>query len=133
MRHLGIAALALALALASCGGGEEEPAGRGMETDPAQEPAAGKKLFSQQGCGSCHTLAAAGSDGVAGPKLDESLEDDDAASIRESIVDPRAFIVPGFAGTTMPGTGPDAEIASRRITDEEVDQIVAFLLTTREN
>ena len=99
----------------------------------AQEAAAGKKFFVRQGCGFCHTLAAVGSDGVAGPKLDQSLEGDDAAYIRESIVDPRAVLDPRFPKTMMPATGPEAAIASRRITSEEVDQIVAFLLTTLEN
>jgi cytochrome c6 len=30
----------------------------------------GQTLFAQTGCGSCHTLAAAGSTGIAGKKLD---------------------------------------------------------------
>jgi cbb3-type cytochrome c oxidase subunit III len=32
----------------------------------------GKSIFASQGCGSCHTLAAAGSNGTIGPNLDES-------------------------------------------------------------
>jgi cytochrome c oxidase subunit II len=132
--YLGITALVLALALAGCGGGEEEPAGGGMETALSQEAAAGKKLFVRQLCTGCHTLAAVeGSEGVAGPKLDQSLEGDDAAYIRQSIVDPGAVLDPRFPKTIMPATGPEAAIPSRRITDEEVDQIVAFLLTTQEN
>jgi mono/diheme cytochrome c family protein len=133
MRYLGVTALVLALALASCGGGEEEPASGEMETALSQEAAAGKKLFVRQLCTACHTLAAVGSEGVAGPNLDQSLEGDDAAYIRESIVDPRAVLDPRFPKTMMPTTGPKAPIPSRRITDEQVDQIVAFLLTTQEN
>jgi cytochrome c oxidase subunit II len=133
MRNLGITALVLAL-LAGCGGGEEEPAGSGMETVLSQEAAAGKKLFVRQLCTGCHTLAAVeGSKGVAGPNLDQSLEGDDAAYIRESIVDPGAVLDDDFPKTIMPTTGPEAAIPSRRITDEEVDQLVAFLLTTQEN
>lgn len=70
----GLAALAVAAALAGCGGGDdggggEEPAGGGGAAD-------GEQLFSSR-CGSCHTLAAAGTDGSVGPNLDE-LEPDAA-------------------------------------------------------
>jgi mono/diheme cytochrome c family protein len=34
-------------------------------------PAAGASVFEQAGCGSCHTLGAAGSSGQAGPNLDD--------------------------------------------------------------
>jgi uncharacterized cupredoxin-like copper-binding protein len=34
------------------------------------DPAAGKAIFLSSGCGSCHTLAAAGSSGTIGPNLD---------------------------------------------------------------
>ena len=108
--------------------------GRRNGTALSQEAAAGKKLFVRQLCTGCHTLAAVdGAEGVAGPNLDQSLEGDDAAYIRESIVDPGAVLDPRFPKTIMPATGPEAAIPSRRITDEEVDQIVAFLLTTLEN
>jgi len=33
---------------------------------------AGKALFVSNGCGSCHTLAAAGSNGAVGPNLDQA-------------------------------------------------------------
>jgi mono/diheme cytochrome c family protein len=33
---------------------------------------AGKALFASQGCGGCHTLAAAGSSGNVGPNLDDA-------------------------------------------------------------
>jgi len=36
------------------------------------DAAAGKELFVSNGCGSCHTLAAAGSSGAVGPNLDEA-------------------------------------------------------------
>ena len=35
------------------------------------DPAAGKAVFSSNGCGGCHTLAAAGTSGNVGPNLDE--------------------------------------------------------------
>ncbi|HEX6787889.1 MAG TPA: c-type cytochrome [Gaiellaceae bacterium] len=57
--------LAVALLLAGCGtGGKAETHG----TDAAN----GQKLFSST-CGSCHTLAAAGTSGTIGPNLDDAF------------------------------------------------------------
>jgi mono/diheme cytochrome c family protein len=79
--------VALALALAGCGGGEETqplpegvtgttPAETEAETETTEEAEgdaeAGEQIFAEQGCGSCHTLEAAGSSGTVGPNLDES-------------------------------------------------------------
>jgi mono/diheme cytochrome c family protein len=36
------------------------------------DPAAGKQVFASAGCGSCHTLADAGSTGAVGPNLDDA-------------------------------------------------------------
>jgi mono/diheme cytochrome c family protein len=36
---------------------------------------AGKEVFTAQGCGGCHTLAAAGSTGNIGPNLDDAMPD----------------------------------------------------------
>jgi mono/diheme cytochrome c family protein len=43
-----------------------QPPGGGDETD-------GKAIFASAGCGSCHTLADAGSSGTVGPNLDEAM------------------------------------------------------------
>jgi mono/diheme cytochrome c family protein len=78
-----LAGLLAVFALASCGGEEEttptpqtvegplptEPAGgAGGEGDPEK----GKAIFASAGCGSCHTLADAGTTGQVGPKLDDA-------------------------------------------------------------
>ena len=47
---------------------ETEPA----EPEPGGDPAAGKSVFAETGCGSCHTLAAAGTSGAVGPVLDDA-------------------------------------------------------------
>jgi mono/diheme cytochrome c family protein len=39
---------------------------------PVGDAAAGKEVFAQGGCGSCHTLADAGATGTIGPVLDDS-------------------------------------------------------------
>ena len=63
----------------------------------------GAQVFASNGCGNCHTFAAAESGGVTGPNLDESLAaDDDAASIEEMIVEPNAEIVKGYQPNVMP-------------------------------
>jgi mono/diheme cytochrome c family protein len=82
----------LALAVAGCGGSEEtsptaetvegttETTGMtGTETQTGTaggevkgDPAAGKTIFDEQGCGSCHTLADAGTSGSVGPDLDDA-------------------------------------------------------------
>jgi mono/diheme cytochrome c family protein len=73
---------ALTMALAGCGGDDENggsaaPAGGG-ETATAS----GEELFKQR-CGSCHTLAAAGTDGAVGPDLDDLAPD--AARVQQAI------------------------------------------------
>jgi mono/diheme cytochrome c family protein len=51
---------------------ETQPAEPQPPAAPAQgDPAAGKMIFAAQGCGSCHTLADAGSTGQIGPNLDD--------------------------------------------------------------
>jgi cytochrome c553 len=42
------------------------------EGEAEGDPAAGKEVFASAGCGSCHTLADAGSSGTVGPSLDDS-------------------------------------------------------------
>ena len=76
-------------------GGGGGGAGGGGETD-------GKAIFASENCGSCHTLADAGTNGSVGPDLDDVLADKDEAFIRTSITDPEAEIAPGYQGGIMP-------------------------------
>ena len=62
----------------------------------------GAQVFANNGCGGCHTLAAAKSGGVTGPNLDEVLPGQSAAMIEESIVDPNAKIAKGYPANVMP-------------------------------
>ena len=87
---------------------------------------AGKAVFASNGCASCHTLKDAGATGTAGPDLDKlpayakqagkPLED----FVRESIVDPNAYVQPGFPKNLMPSfsTLPKAQL----------DSLVAYLV-----
>ncbi|MBC8331393.1 MAG: cytochrome c [Anaerolineae bacterium] len=111
--------LALALVLAACGGG-------GASDDPA---AAGEKLFAEQiigaqpGCITCHSLDA--DTVIVGPSLAGIGSRSDADTLRESILDPNAVLVEGFPSDTMPPVWSD------ELTDEQVDQLVAYLLTLK--
>jgi cytochrome c oxidase subunit 2 len=86
----------------------------------------GKKLFTDgngtaTACGSCHTLADAGTNATTGPDLDNVLAGKDAAFIRESIVKPDAAIAPGFQGGIMPKNYGDT------LSPDELDALVSYL------
>src|SRR5262245_20676858 len=111
------------------------PAGGGGETTTETTPsggggggnlAAGKKAFTDNGCGACHTLAAAGSTGTIGPDLDKSKSYASAAGqpledfIHESIVDPNKFIEQGYQKGIMPETFSS-------LPQSTLDALVAFI------
>jgi mono/diheme cytochrome c family protein len=95
-----------------------------METapeEPSGSPDAGREVFAAQGCGSCHTFAAAGTSGTTGPNLDESLDGKDAAYVRRAIIDPDAEIAEGFSPGVMPKTYEE------QLSPQQLDDLVAFL------
>jgi len=101
------------------GGGEEQPTGGGGEGVD------GAALFTavQPSCGSCHTLADAGTQGTIGPVLDDTLEGKDEAYIREAIVEPDATLAQGFedkGGIMPPNYGETLDPA-------EIDALVKYL------
>jgi mono/diheme cytochrome c family protein len=103
-------------------GGREPPASHAVP--PAAPPAAsaargdGRAVFVRMGCGSCHTLAAAGSRGEIGPDLDTRL----AAHTRESLI---AKIVSPGSYSVMPDN------FGERMSDAELAALVDFLLEAR--
>lgn len=100
-------------------------------------PAAGKQVFTGVGgCGSCHTLAAAGSNGTVGPNLDQDLKASCATAqskqvrgatlqqcIRTAIVKPYAYIPSGFKAGVMPSN------FGQTLTPSEITALVNFLST----
>jgi cytochrome c oxidase subunit 2 len=72
----------------------------------AQASTDAKALFTSQAqpvaCGSCHTLADAGTNGTTGPDLDKALKGKSAAFIKQSIEQPNAQIAPGYTPGIMP-------------------------------
>lgn len=103
-------------------GSEIEEEKEAAEAGAPGDPEAGAQVFASAGCAGCHTFAAAGSDGTAGPDLDEALTaGTDPATIEEDIVDPNAEIVEGFAEGVMPTSFGET------LDEEELADLVAFL------
>lgn len=123
-----LCALALVLAAAGCGGEKtvtptpDTVVGSvAQPTVPEGDAAAGKAVFTSAGCGSCHTLAAAGASAQVGPNLDEVLKGKDEQFIYESIVNPDAQIAEGFQPGIMPKT------YAEQLDDKQLGDLVAFL------
>jgi cytochrome c oxidase subunit II len=89
--------------------------------------AAGLALFKSNSCISCHTLSAAGATGNIGPNLDnlvayaKQAHQPLDAFIRQSIVDPNAYIQPNFPKNTMPQT------FGTTLSKTQLDELVSFL------
>ena len=91
----------------------------------------GKDIFVGGGCGSCHALAAARTNGNVGPKLDDLKT---AAAkfgkqqkltpekyVEQSMLEPAAFTVPGFPKGVMPSY-------EGRLKPKQVQALVKYLL-----
>ena len=87
----------------------------------AQLFTAGKADVGAIGCGSCHTMKAAGTSGTVGPNLDKELTADPASATRESIVDPNKEIVSGYSANVMPTNYGTA------LTAQELDALVNYV------
>lgn len=94
----------------------------GLANEPTQ-------VFADFGCGGCHVLSAVGAAGVVGPSLDgigttaatrvPGLSAGDY--LEQSILQPDAFIVPGFQPGLMPKN------FGERMTPEQLQSLVEFL------
>jgi cytochrome c oxidase subunit II len=88
---------------------------------------AGAAVFAQNGCGSCHALEEAKATGATGPSLDELAQQAQGAGkpleafVRESIVEPDAYVEEGFTAGVMPKTYAD-------LPDEQIDALVQYLV-----
>jgi cytochrome c oxidase subunit II len=93
--------------------------------------AAGKSVFASSGCGSCHTFQPAGASGTIGPNLDTAPAADAkadgnmdlAAFIKESIVNPDAYIAKGYTKGIMPATFGSS------LSSSQLNDLVAFILS----
>lgn len=93
----------------------------------AGNPKAGKAVWNANGCGGCHTFAAAGSKGKIGPAITKASIAADAKRakssvtvfLRTSIVNPNAYVAKGYKKGVMPSYG--------RLTRKQLDDLVAFI------
>jgi len=114
-----ISALALTGSLASC-------AAPPASTDP------GRQVYDRTGCATCHESGLGNLFHPVGPPLDHigavaatrrpgvPAED----YLRQSIVDPGAYVVPGYPDSMPRGLGD-------RLSKEEVDDLVRYLASLR--
>jgi cytochrome c oxidase subunit 2 len=92
----------------------------------------GKALFTSSGCAGCHTFTPAGSTGTIGPNLDNLTAAAAKAGpkyktpadyVKTSILDPNAYITPGYQPNIMPAKG------GANLSDQQVNEIVTYLLS----
>jgi len=100
---------------------------------PATEPVArGRQVYREQSCGTCHEPGPGNLFRPVGPALDhigsvaESRRPGTAAEeyLRRSLVDPGAFVVPGYPDSMPRGLAD-------RLSREDLDALVAYLLSLR--
>jgi mono/diheme cytochrome c family protein len=96
------------------------------------DPARGEKLFGRTGCNGCHQISGIG--GQVGPDLTGVFALDLATArpeqkqptvgdyVRESIINPLAYIVPGFP---QPSPMPSAE--EFNLSTQDLNDLIAYL------
>jgi cytochrome c oxidase subunit II len=95
---------------------------------PSSSSAAGLSAFNTNSCATCHTLSAAGATGTIGPDLDKLVsyakqaKQPLAAFVQQSIVDPEAYVQPGYPKGVMPANFGSA------LTKSQLDALVTFLV-----
>jgi mono/diheme cytochrome c family protein len=136
MRRLAPLLLGVSLLLAGCGGGgiveptAKEVVGSVPTTTTAKAPpgnaTAGATVFTDQGCGGCHTFKPAGSTKTIGPDLDKLASYATKAGgastadfARESISDPGAYVEKNYPNI-MPDFG-------KTLTPKQISDLVAYL------
>jgi mono/diheme cytochrome c family protein len=78
-RWMLVAAVTVTFVVTAAGCGGDDESGATTANPPAttttDDGSAGAEVFASAGCGSCHTLSAAGASGTTGPNLDEVQPD----------------------------------------------------------
>jgi mono/diheme cytochrome c family protein len=126
--------LLVPLAVAGCAYATATTSVRTTTAEPTVTASAGAlalglAVFRDNGCGSCHTFLPAGTGGSVGPDLDTKPAEDArranmslVAFLRRSIVDPNAYISPGYPRDVMPhGFG-------KKLSKPQLADVVAFLV-----
>ncbi len=103
---------------------------QGSATKPGNPAAAGKAVFDANGCAACHALQAAGASGTTGPDLDKLAQEAQQAGqplqdfVRQSIVDPNAYVAPGYPKNVMPSTFGSS------LPQAQLDALVQYLVSS---
>ena len=119
----------------SAGGATTPSSSTSTTASGGSAAAAGKAIFTGAGtCGSCHTLAAAGTTGVVGPNLTMRLASDCATArsmkirgktvsecIHTAIVNPYAYIPSGYQSGIMPSN------FAQRLSSTQIQELVSYL------
>ena len=90
----------------------------------------GAAAFVSGGCGGCHVFKPANSAGQIGPGLDNLAADAKKAGqpladyVKQAIVDPNAYLVPGFQKGVMPTT------FGQSFSPQQIDALVKYLTGT---
>jgi len=115
-----LVAAALILTTVAAGCGEAGTGGISTGGDTVR----GEVLFKQE-CGSCHTLAAAGTAGTVGPNLDDAFAADREQGFEESSIQQLVAGQIKFPVTT-PSTGAPGMPADL-VTGDDVDHVAAYV------
>jgi cytochrome c oxidase subunit 2 len=97
-------------------------------TTTSSSSASGLSVFNANNCSTCHTLSAASATGTFGPDLDklasyaQQAHQQLAAFVRQSIVDPGAYVQPGYQNGVMPTN------FGQTISKTQLDALVTFLV-----
>jgi nitric oxide reductase subunit C len=141
-----IVMLSVALATSSLAGADRNALVAPPTLAAAGNAAEGGRLFARLPCASCHDLTKPWPGGVICPNLGNIATEaarivqsreyrgkarDAAGYIRESILDPNAYIVPGPNYRTPDGQSVMPKDFGQTLSASEVDDLVAFLLTRR--
>ena len=123
-----------------------DAAARASAAAPAGDAERGAALFARLPCASCHDITRPSPGGEICPNLGSigveagrrvaaaayhGKAKDAAGYIRESIVDPNAFIVPGPNYRTADGQSVMPKTFAAMLSASELDDLVAYLLTRR--
>jgi mono/diheme cytochrome c family protein len=120
---LALVVASLALVGAGCGGDDEdvtEPAPTVTDTETGTttgegDVAKGEQIFASAGCGGCHTLAAAGTNGTVGPNLDDASPSYD--KVVERVTEGQG-VMPSFKGD---------------LSTQEINDVAAFVSSSVED
>ncbi|HEY7730321.1 MAG TPA: cytochrome c [Gaiellaceae bacterium] len=94
---------------------ETEPAATETEAEGTGDAAAGEAVFASAGCGTCHTLAAAGTSGTIGPSLDDTSPSYD--KVVERVTQGKG-VMPSFAD---------------QLSEQQIQDVAAFVSSSVES